>query len=667
MMYLFYRHFVMRTSSNLSKSNPSILSRGNKDPFILTSILARLGKALGVKAVIVDLRAGLSELSTGLLLDPRVSRILITTLSSQSVSGTCHLLKLLGELAPSNLEDDPLPAIIVNQVLPEYQQGMPSFARYSEQFYEASRIFWEKGSNPILGLPILTNEYDSKLMMMPSDWDEAIARLEQTGVIERLGTFVDWLPLPDLTKEYTIEPSALKMKRSQLADFSGKLIYAERGDIQDFLTISPLKSLVSNFLTSVPIAVIIGAKGAGKTYTFLQVIRRRNWQDYVHVVDNKLNGVKAYVCPIVHSINLETELLTLVNDVRQSTAKELGLELNASIENSKNYILDSLRKDMHVEEWRERWLNVIAWSIGFMDKDEEAWKKLPVYLRERKQSIVAVIDGLEDLFQELSSNENMQTALRSLLQNVPIWLTQQPDRPIGLLVFVRQDMVLHSVRQNAAQLTDKYGAFALKWNAEEALRLIAWVANKAGVSDLSLDDIQVGSKSELEEGLIPLWGRKLAKENSNEARSADWVIAALSDLNGQIQARDVVRFLYNAASGSKSDKYWDDRLLAPAAIRSAVSACSGEKINETKKENEKLGIILNKLYELPEQEKRIPFSRESVQLSIEEMELLEDNGVVLREGEQYYMPEIYRLGLDFTYKSGARPRVLALSRRARKE
>ena len=47
------------------------------------------------------------------------------------------------------------------------------------------------------------------------------------------------------------------------------------------------------------------------------------------------------------------------------------------------------------------------------------------------------------------------------------------------------------------------------------------------------------------------------------------------------------------------------------------------------------------------------------------MKILEDNGVVIREKDEYYMPEIFRFGLDFTMKAGARPKVLSLARRVR--
>ena len=61
-----------------------------------------------------------------------------------------------------------------------------------------------------------------------------------------------------------------------------------------------------------------------------------------------------------------------------------------------------------------------------------------------------------------------------------------------------------------------------------------------------------------------------------------------------------------------------------------------------------------------------PFNREQVDLELSEINMLEYNGVIIKEKDGYYMPEIFRRGLDFKFGKGARPRVLSLSRRARK-
>jgi hypothetical protein len=106
--------------------------------------------------------------------------------------------------------------------------------------------------------------------------------------------------------------------------------------------------------------------------------------------------------------------------------------------------------------------------------------------------------------------------------------------------------------------------------------------------------------------------------------------------------------------------------LVPTAIRGALTICSQKKIEEIGVENNELKKIFTKLSELPKEKRLIPFSREDVELSIEQLQTLENNGVTYSEKEEYYMPEIYRAGLNFKLKTGARPRVLALSRKVLK-
>ena len=323
---------------------------------------------------------------------------------------------------------------------------------------------------------------------------------------------------------------------------------------------------------------------------------------------------------------------------------------------------------MHEGEWREYWLNILAWSLGFEVNEEGVGRRFADHLRERKQRVVAIIDGLEDLFLQVSSDENEQKAVRALLQDVPEWLEQQPFRPIGILVFIRQDIVRNAIKQNYSQLMAKYETCSLKWNAEEALKLIRWIAMKANVLDSITPetDICEMNKSKLTDQLIPLWGRKLGSENSRNARSSTWVINALSDFNGQIQARDIVRFLYKASQASIEDEYWNDRLIIPRAARDALSYCSNKKLDEIEMENKTLKDIFSNLRALGEESKQIPFTLEQTKLTPQDLKELENNGVVLRDNDVYYMPEIFRLGLNFKLKTGVRPRVLTLARRAQK-
>ncbi len=662
---------AFRTAMQFStlEIRPEHLIQGAQNPFILAEAVAKLGLKLGADVVIADLRAGFSELSAGFLLDPRVFRVVVTTLSSQSIEGTRREMELLAKLAPSSTESEPVPALIFSQVPEDYlKNGL--VAKHEERLLEASRPFLEvENGDEYLEMPRIVTAFSSPIQVLPNDWAEVMKRISQAGLVDSIKQLIEWLPLIPREKErFELDTETIAERRKSLANFSKKLIFAETGTLNEFLSIPPLRHLASDFLTKIPVSVIVGAKGSGKTYTFLQIAFRSNWAKFINDVGIVGIPTPALICPVMKSKNIASETNTRVLDARKHVAKELGGGTPPELDKISDFIKDRLNEDLHEGKWRELWIDILAWSAGFEIFKKGAGRQIEEYLKGRQTRILPIIDGLEDLFQDLSTNERQQTAIRALIQDVPEWLEQQPNGSIGLLVFIRQDMVLTAVKQNAVQLLARYEPYALRWNAEEALRLAAWIGAQSGaMPDLkTMYDLQKINKDELTSVLFGLWGRKLGSESSKEARSAEWVIAALSDLKGQIQARDLVRFLCQSALGSVNDTFWKDRILVPTAIKSALQVCSKDKIAEISIENKDLKKIFTKLQELPAGQKMIPFVREQVGLSIDQIQALENNGVAYGEKEEYYMPEIYRAGLKFKLKAGARPRVLALSRKVRK-
>jgi hypothetical protein len=67
------------------------------------------------------------------------------------------------------------------------------------------------------------------------------------------------------------------------------------------------------------------------------------------------------------------------------------------------------------------------------------------FLKQEKKKVVAVFDGIEDLFQDKDAVINNTTALRGLIQQLPDWLEQQLDKPLGIIVLIRQDYVNYAV------------------------------------------------------------------------------------------------------------------------------------------------------------------------------------------------------------------------------
>ena len=165
-----------------------------------------------------------------------------------------------------------------------------------------------------------------------------------------------------------------------------------------------------------------------------------------------------------------------------------------------------------------------------------------------------------------------------------------------------------------------------------------------------------------------LWGLKLGSSTSREAYSVRWVYAALCDLKGRLQARDVVRFLKYASEKTRDwsgTVQWIDRVLIPQAMRNAMNECSLEKVNEAKKELAVLGDWIKKLANIEPDKKTIPFSAKAIDASMEQLEKLIEYGIVyedkkITEPHRYYLPESYRQGLGFTMSKGGRPKVQAM-------
>src|SRR5262249_565994 len=154
---------------------------------------------------------------------------------------------------------------------------------------------------------------------------------------------------------------------------------------------------------------------------------------------------------------------------------------------------------------------------------------------------------------------------------------------LGVVVFVRRDLATWAIRQNLGQFLDRYEAYALRWDAQEALRLALWVSVTAEAVGEPERDLMELSYEEIAQALRPLWGAQLGSERSQEAWSERWVPAALADFNDQVQARDVVRFLRESAGLSGGDEQ-QDRLLVPIAMRNALAECSSEKVREISQE-----------------------------------------------------------------------------------
>ncbi|MBF0215075.1 MAG: hypothetical protein HQM00_16200 [Magnetococcales bacterium] len=701
----------LQDSVSLEIRPEHLVSSTAHPPFFLSDILSRLGKELGVDLVIVDLRAGLSELSAPLVLDPRVKRILVANASGQSIRGTRFLLQEIGQaLRINGWPLGNLPALILNQLpaamMPRKGEagGNESFnailesinETLEEAFPQQSEWATDEGASTIIQaeqpLTLTSSEegiskaflsYNEPLASLSDEWESAMETIRDSLIPEKLWESLQlWLPATSNpennqpTPATTSDRERLDERRAILRDFADKLVTAEgtsEGDIKnvDFLPILPLTNLANDHTAKLPLVVSIGAKGAGKTYSYLNIARSGRWNAFVARTSKSRCSVSASILPVLWSKNADArEMLRIQEQARQHVGFQKGTPLELSRE------LSGFAGD-DVYEWRDFWANAIARSLLDREGSTQPHETLMERLRGSNRQIIAIIDGLEEVFPQFAKDSRQQTALRALLQELPNWLRTLPGTPLGLIVFVRQDMVLHAIPQNRTQFTDRFKSYALRWTWQEALELAAWVSDKSGATEgLWNQEFAKLSEADRSTRLKPLWGYKLGKDESNEAVSNNWVLSILSDLRGRIQARDVVRFLSLAARGSVNNVKSPDRILAPVAMKGAIQECSKKKVDELGEENVPLNEVFGKIRANDSAQLQgtlmSPCTFEDLAsrgMGKEHIELLEENGIVFfNESEKtYHFPEIFRQGLNVERVSGARPKVVSLIRQARNQ
>ncbi|MEU1040391.1 AAA family ATPase [Streptomyces sp. NPDC005907] len=661
-----------------ARIEPADLLTPSRSTYFLTEALAALGERLGADVVVIDLRAGASELAAPVLLDPRVQRIFVTTISHQSLAGTEQLIRQLGQKAPTVQGVDPAGAVIVTQYREDSHTAQAEEAR--ERLTAALTAALGRAAHhgdgrtndgtgevvveadiDVLVRPVLSR-FREELLGLPSQWDSVLEVINGCGISDVLRPLLPVRGPSGHEAAGAAREADIHRLRDSLARTAKGLVYAEGeglASVDGFLVTDPLRKLLSDHRTEPPIALVVGAKGAGKTFLFAKACAAGRWERFAETAG--VDGVQLTlpVVPVLESANLEPGLAD-PQTLRDNFAEEHTKVGSTIAPSSGQAVRDRLRSglaDLRGDDdlaWRRLWLECLALAAGMWDENSRQSAEDALVFWSPGAPALFVIDGLEDLLQNLD-NETKKTALRVLLVDVLGWLRALRGRPYGLVVFVRKDLVTRAVRQNSGQLLARYDRYALSWDDEEALRLALWVCGQAGalpepvpahaIRDMGYDD--------LVQNLIQVWGWKVGSEKSREARSHLWVPAALGDYQGQVQARDVVVFLAEAAKLSLGQDGWEDRVLAPVAMRKALLACSNNKIEATAAENQEVGELLDKLAQA--KGVSVPFNLDDVGLDSEEADTLIAFGVLGRGSDgRYSVPEIYRHGLGYTTERRAK-------------
>lgn len=631
-------------------ASPQTITASRNKEYILAEVLSKLASSLGATAVLVDLRAGISEYSAPLLLDPRVKKYCVTSTSLQSVMGTKQVLSFIAKGLKIK-EDTLLPTVFLGMI-PE------TFSRREKQeikenllgCFENTEVKEELLDNMIVELP-----FASELIHL-TEWKQILNVLKDRDMYDAVKELVKPYCISEEPEREIYTEKQHQIITKQICDFANNQITAEANGAEELLLTEPIKNLCARFNHQIPVTVVQGAKGSGKTFLYRQLIEKKNWNSFFsEITHKKISKENGYFIPVLAPQNI-SQIQTVLRQCIDCFNGALPFaDVSQSIYSDNSYRLD-LKANKEID-WMNFWEQLFVNSVN---KEFTSFAQLNEKLKEEEKTVIFLIDGLEEILKAVSSNKNQQKAIEVLCQGVLNTISARYEN-IGLIIFIRSDMAQNAITVNYEQFRQSFAYAELKWSSAEALKLAVWLVSHAN-SDFYRESIPIENASQeiIDKYLEELWGLKLGKKDSNEAYSSRWILAALSDFNGQLQARDIIRFLKYAAGQNMKKPPYDDRILMPAEIRYAVPKCSNAKISDIKAEYENLKPIFEKLEDLPTDEKTLPMNLENNIFTSAEEKSMTQSGYLKRDGEKLYLPEIIRHALGFRYEKGARPRVLSL-------
>jgi MinD-like ATPase involved in chromosome partitioning or flagellar assembly len=261
---------------------PEHLARNPDNPWQLSDHLHELGKRLGVDAVFIDLRAGLSELASPILFDPRVDHFFVSTVAPQSVQGMAEVLRRLyasDHQLPRSWQEAVRPTVVLSLLTKElretghYESALKTLGEaYPAEDPLTPSVLW------------LEAEFLSSLMSIGS-LREALETLNQSARL--YSSALEWaksLYAPPLSALGSfnddveqVETPSRKQLAIKLREVCQSAEFAEGASAATILATEPLLNLGKHFAHDLPNVLVIGAKGAGKTFTFRQVVQSNTW------------------------------------------------------------------------------------------------------------------------------------------------------------------------------------------------------------------------------------------------------------------------------------------------------------------------------------------------------------------------------------------------------
>ena len=404
-------------------ANPSDIISMPGRSFIISDFLAMVGKALNVDVIVVDLRAGISNLSAPFLFDPRTRKVFVTSTSYQSTIGTALLVESImnSSFYPRNNNENSLsPTVLLTMVPPgfdamslrEIKEKLLAVFPSNDSLEYVDDI--ENAVDKEMSDALINSKFSERLLHLEdipqicgairgSDFEDAISTL-----IKRILPDSD---MPSLNHGTQAEGSSNRIDMlGKIYAFTKNALTAEGAtSIQDMLITSSLHNLGSDYRSSLPKLVVIGQKGSGKTYVYKQLLGSMYWDAFTASVLNEpgINKNRIIIAPLLATKN-RTAIQSLLDACHKEIQDVLGYELRHDILNS-NEMQIVQSSVITSKDWSR-----IAAESYCSSADNASLTELDIYLGKMGRQMVFLIDGLDDIFNDIIDTAESRSSLKYL-------------------------------------------------------------------------------------------------------------------------------------------------------------------------------------------------------------------------------------------------------------
>jgi len=116
--------------------------------------------------------------------------------------------------------------------------------------------------------------------------------------------------------------------------------------------------------------ISIGAKGAGKTFNYIQLSRLQSWENFLNKVDpqNQENSREnlGLIFPLLQSKNLAEDAKDILEQARQNVNNFLNNDYQFSFSDLRDRIIQSLsNQDWNEVDWTNFWIKEISRVLGY--------------------------------------------------------------------------------------------------------------------------------------------------------------------------------------------------------------------------------------------------------------------------------------------------------------